>query len=332
MARKHINSGAAGVLFAVAVLTFGCADENTRTNSDTQKVEGRGGDTAKWREKLPRAQWANYERVADDLEWFEVYRVFSDVYAIYEPGQFEEVISFLIVGETRALLFDTGLGIAKLRPVITRLTNLDVMVLNSHGHYDHIGGNYEFSEIGGVDVDYAHAQAKGAGPEKVARYVTGDWLWKKTPDGFDPEAYKIHPYQVTTLFEDGDIIDLGERRLEILVTPGHSPDSICLLDRAGRRLFTGDTFYLAPLYAHLKGSNVADYMASIDRLAALEPEVDHLLTAHNVPVAEPAYLSRVQGAFETIDSKSAAYVETDGAFEYQFDGFSIIVPATNPRR
>ncbi|NOX81526.1 MAG: MBL fold metallo-hydrolase [Alphaproteobacteria bacterium] len=330
MARKYSLCRAAAFTIAIAGLGFGCTGKDSGADTETLTVEGRGGDTAKWWEKLPRAQWANYERVAEGLEWFEAYRVFEGVYAIYEPGQFEEVISFLIVGETRALLFDTGLGIAKLRPVVARLTDLDILVLNSHGHYDHIGGNYEFSEIGGLDVDYARAQAKGAEHEYVAEYVSGDWLWKQTPDGFDPEAYEIKPYQVTTTIKDGDIIDLGGVRLEVLVTPGHSPDSICLLDRAGRRLFTGDTFYLAPLYAHLEGSNVADYRASIDRLAALEPELDHLLTAHNVPLAEPAYLSRVSAGFEAISSKSAAYVETDGAFEYQFDGFSIIVPATEP--
>jgi glyoxylase-like metal-dependent hydrolase (beta-lactamase superfamily II) len=330
MARKYSLCRMAAFAIVMAGLGFGCTAKDTSADTEKPNVEGRGGDTAKWWEKLPRAQWANYERVADDLEWFEVYRIFEGVYAIYEPGQFEEVISFLIVGETRALLFDTGLGIAKLRPVIARLTDLDILVLNSHGHYDHIGGNYEFSEIGGVDVAYARAQAKGAEHEQVAEYMSGDWLWKQTPDGFDPKAYEIKPYQVTTTIKDGDIIDLGGVRLEVLVTPGHSPDSICLLDRAGRRLFTGDTFYLAPLYAHLEGSNVADYKASIDRLAALEPEIDHLVTAHNVPLAEPAYLNRVSEGFEAIKTKSAAYVETDGAFEYRFDGFSIIVPASQP--
>ena len=312
----------------MAALAFGCAGEGEPAKTGAPEVEGRGADTAKWWEKLPRAQWAAYERVAEELEWFEVYRVFDDVYAIYEPGQFEEVISFLIVGERRALLFDTGLGVARLRPVVARLTDLDIMVLNSHGHYDHIGGNHEFSEIGGVDIPYAHESAKGAEHEKVADYVTGDWLWKETPADFDPQTYEIKPYAVKTYFEDGDLIDLGGRRLEVLLTPGHSPDSICLLDRKGRRLFTGDTFYLAPLYAHLEGSNVGEYKASIDRLVALEPEIDHLMTSHNAPVAEAAYLSRVKDAFEAIATKSAAYVETDGAFEYQFDGFSVIVPAS----
>ncbi len=327
MARKYTNPGAAAILFAIAMLAFGCVGEGAPAETDAIEVEGRGGDTAKWWEKLPREEWAAFERVAEDLEWFEVYRIFEDVYAIYEPGQFEEVISFLIVGEKRALLFDTGLGIAKLRPAVARLTDLNVMVINSHGHYDHIGGNHEFSEIGGVDIPYARESAKGAEHEKVVEYVTGDWLWKETPADFDPQSYEIKPYQVTTVIKDGDIIDLGGMRLEILATPGHSPDSICLLDREGRRLFTGDTFYLAPLYAHLEGSNVADYKASIDRLVALEPEIDHIMTSHNVPRAEPAYLSRVKDAFEAIATKNAAYVETDGAFEYQFDGFSVIVPA-----
>ena len=74
-------------------------------------VQNRGLDTANWWDALPRPEWSEYERVAVDDDWFEVYRIIDGVFAIYEPGQFEEVISFLITGQDHALLFDTGLGI-----------------------------------------------------------------------------------------------------------------------------------------------------------------------------------------------------------------------------
>lgn len=82
-------------------------------------------------------------------------RVQPDVLAIYEPGQFEEVISYLIIGDQRALLFDTGLGIGNIRSVVDPLTELPVLVLNSHSHYDHIGGNHLFERIYGPDYPYA---------------------------------------------------------------------------------------------------------------------------------------------------------------------------------
>lgn len=301
------------------------ANKNASAESELS-VEGRGADTANWWNALPRQEWSAYQRVLESDPWFEVYKIFPDTFAIYEPGHFEEVISFLIVGETRALLLDTGLGIARLKPVIASLTQLDVTVVNSHSHFDHIGGNYEFEKIAGVDHAFARANAKGAPNQQVSEYLRGDWVWKPLPDGVTATNYKINPYRVSESIADGDIIDLGGVRLEIIATPGHSPDSICLFDREGRRLFMGDVFYFAPLYAHLEGSDLAAYRASAEKLAKLEPEIDTLITAHNVPVADSAYLSRMRDAFTAIEEGRAGFVETDGANEYAFEDFSIIVP------
>lgn len=307
----------------IALLAFcvaGCGQEPA-----ADPVEGRGAETASWWEQLPRAEWSNFERVLTDETWFEVYRIFANVYAIYEPGQFEEVISFLIVGEDRALLFDTGLGIAPIAPVISRLTDRPVSVLNSHSHYDHIGGNHEFDDIAGIDAPYALARQAGAPNDVVREFIAGDWL-PEPPENFDADAYSIQPYEIDGFVRDSVAIDLGGVRLDVLHTPGHSPDSICLLDRANRRLYTGDTFYLAPLYAHLEGSDFDQYAATANRLTALTPYVDDLITSHNVPVAGVKYLQAMADGFAAIKDKSAAGIETDGALEYSFDGFSIIAP------
>lgn len=307
----------------IAMLAFSIAACSQEPAPDT--VEGRGAETADWWDNLPREEWADFERVLADEAWFEVYRVFPDVYAIYEPGQFEEVISFLIVGAERTLLFDTGLGLAPLAPTISKLTDKPISVLNSHSHYDHIGGNHEFEDIAGIDVPYALARQAGAPNDVVREFIAGDWL-PNPPPNFDADAYKISPYEIDGFVRDGIAIDLGGVQLEVLHTPGHSPDSICLLDRANRRLYTGDTFYLAPLYAHLEGSDFDQYAATANRLAALTPDVDHLMTSHNVPVADVRYLQAMADGFAAINNKSAAGVETDGALEYSFDGFSIIAP------
>ena len=293
---------------------------------EADAVKGRGENTANWWDKLPRSEWSGFERVMPDHPWFEIYRIFPDTFAIYEPGQFEEVISYLIVGENRALLFDTGLGIARLTPVVADITDLDVTVLNSHTHYDHIGGNYEFSRIAGVDHPFAMERRSGA-PNDIAReFLQGDWVWKPLPDGVSVDTFEIKPFDVSEFVADGDVIDLGGITFEVIATPGHSPDSICLFDRENRRLFMGDTFYLAPLYAHIEGSNFDAYKASVDRLALLEPDLDHLVTGHNVPIADSFYLNRLKIAFDAIENGEAQFVETEGAYEYAFDGFSVIAP------
>ena len=317
---------------AFALLTVACGVRSddpkpaSATIEQEAAVEGRGADTAQWWDALPRPEWAAFERVLKDDPWFEIYRIYPDVYAIYEPGQFEEVISFLIVGQDQSLLFDTGLGVATLRPVIEALTDRDVLVVNSHSHFDHIGGNYEFDRIAGVDDPYAKARQNGASNADIGDYLTGDWVWKPLPEGVDPKTFKINPFTVDETIADGDIIDLGGVTLEVVATPGHSPDSICLFDKDGRRLFMGDTFYLAPLYAHIEGGDFAAYKNSVDRLAALQPQLDALITAHNVPIAESYYLNRLKDAFDAIETGQADYVKTDGAYEYGFENFSIIAP------
>lgn len=287
-------------------------------------IAERGSDTGNWWQVLPRAQWSEYERIAVDSDWYEVYRIRPHVLAIYEPGQFEEVISFLIVGDSAALLFDTGLGFGDMQKLVASLTDLPVIVLNSHGHYDHIGGNHQFATIWGLDNAYARERAGGLGHDKVARYAAKGWISRPTPPGFDPASYRIIPYQFSSWIGDGQFIDLGGINLEVLATPGHSPDSICLIDRGNRLLFTGDTFYLAPLYAHIEQSDFEDYRTSAARLAALAHEVDFLVTSHNVPMANPSYLQALSRAFEAIASGEAHYTLSDGAREYPFADFSVL--------
>src|SRR5713101_2517752 len=68
-----------------------------------------------WCKALPRPEYKSLQRVLENDPWFEVYKVAPGVFAIYEPHQAEETISYLIVGHKQALLFDTGMGISNIR-------------------------------------------------------------------------------------------------------------------------------------------------------------------------------------------------------------------------
>jgi len=307
----------------------GGAGEAEVRGDDVARVANRGTDTQNWWDALPREEWSVFDRLPSPEDWFEVYTVADGVHAIYEPGQFEEVISYLILGDERALLFDSGLGIGDIEAVARSLTNLDIVVLNSHSHYDHIGGNHAFGEILALDTAYTRDRAAGSDHDAVAEFVSPGWVWKELPEGFDADAFRSRPFTISRFVEDGEVIDLGSRQVEVLATPGHAPDSLCLVDRDNRLLFTGDTFYLAPLYTHLEGSDFERYSESAARLAALTDDVDVLLTAHNVPIVDSVYLLELDAAFQTISAGRGSYVVTDGNREYDFGSFSVIVRPEN---
>ncbi|HUI39280.1 MAG TPA: MBL fold metallo-hydrolase, partial [Candidatus Nitrosotalea sp.] len=255
--------------------------------------------TPDWCRQIPRPEYKLLARVHRSEPWFEIYRVSPGVFAIYEPRQFEEVISYLILGEKRAMLFDTGMGIGDIKHVVESITPLPVVLMNSHTHNDHVGGNWQFSEIYGMDTEFTRTHAKGSRDDAQAE-VTRDALCGQWPTGFDPGTYATRPWHVTRWMHDGDTVDLGGRVLEVIATPGHTPDAICLLDRKNGLLFTGDTYYPAPIWLYTPETDLDAYARSVDRIAALAPNLHVLLTAHNIPVAEPSQMPRLAEAFKKV--------------------------------
>jgi glyoxylase-like metal-dependent hydrolase (beta-lactamase superfamily II) len=277
-----------------------------------------------WCRQLPRPQYKSLERVKAADGWFEVYRIRPGVFAIYEPRQFEEVISYLILGSKRALLFDTGLGVGRISEVARKLTKLPVMVLNSHTHFDHTGGNAEFRDILGMDTEYTRRSAEG-GLDPFARdLLAPERLCGNLPRGVRGPV-PTRSFHITRFIHDDERIDLGGRTLEVVATPGHTPDSLCLLDRQNRLLFTGDSFYLGPIYLFTEETDFEAYAKSVERLAALVPFLDVVLTAHNVPVAEPTQLVRLTDAVRKVRSGEAPAKTVEGRREYDFGDFSLLL-------
>ena len=283
-----------------------------------------------WCRPLPRPEYKTIERVAISDSWFEVYKPVEGVFAIYEPHQAEETISYLIVGEKRALLFDTGMGISDLKKTILQLTKLPIVVLNSHTHNDHVGDNWEFSTIYGMDTDFTRQNSCGSRLDAQAE-ITPDQICGALPKGFDSKAYATRPWKITAYTHDGDRFDLGGRTLEVIATPGHTPDAITLLDRANGLLFTGDTYYPAPIWLFRPETDLDAYAASIRRLAALATQIKVVMGAHNIPVASPAILPRLVAAFDTVRTgKVQSSPDSPGKVLYKVDGISFLMRAPVP--
>lgn len=275
-----------------------------------------------WCRELPRPAYGKLERVKVPDKWFSVYRVRPGVFAIYEPHQQEEIISYLILGNKQALLFDTGMGISDIKKVVEGLTPLPIAVMNSHTHNDHVGDNWRFSDVHGMDTDFTRENAKGSTAD-AQEEVTPDAICGPLPAGFDPRTYATKPFHITHWLHGGEKIDLGGRVLEVISTPGHTPDSISLWDARNGLLFTGDMYYPGPIFLYRPETDLDAYVASIKKMNALRAKL--LLPAHNVPVADPADLPRVLVAMEQARSGKIKPARAGNKWEYKFKGFSFMM-------
>jgi glyoxylase-like metal-dependent hydrolase (beta-lactamase superfamily II) len=254
------------------------------------------------------------------------------------------------------VLIDSGCGIAPLRPLVESLTRRPLMVVNTHAHFDHIGGNAEFEEIaihelGAAELERGVSPAMLDGYDRYARAMTQAYAryqaldarffhllrdahairrWPRWPDG---DRWTIEPTRATETLRDGDVVELGARTLRVHHTPGHSPDSICLELAGEGLLFGGDTVSTGPLYVHRPESSVTDLADSLARLAAddrhrrilcahfLRTELDHGELERQV-----AALDRLLAGDVTLTSACDSLAQP--ALQARFDGFSFLVPET----
>ncbi len=209
------------------------------------------------------------------VRWFDDYytveRIDDATWAIGEPRYLQQVFSYLILGEARAVLFDSGPGLRDIRPVVEALTSLPVTAVPSHLHYDHVGNHARFGSVAVIDLPHLRARARG----DVLRPTRWEHL------GF-VEDVPVTDLRVSEWLAPGAPLELGGRSLEVLHAPGHTPESIALLDGERGQLFSGDFIYPGPLVAMVPGSSLGDYLRTAEGLVQKLPETVALLTAHRV--------------------------------------------------
>jgi glyoxylase-like metal-dependent hydrolase (beta-lactamase superfamily II) len=259
------------------------------------------------------------------LDWFRITEPSPGVFAILEPLQRERVLSYLVLGNERAALIDSGTGAGSMRAAVATITESPVLLINSHTHWDHVGSNHEFSEIA-VHRAEAHELAYQYTPDEIAGFFAHDQLLGALPAGRTVATITIGPSTPTQLLDGGEDFDLGGRTLRAIHTPGHSPGLLSFFDEANGVLFTTDTAYPGPLYAYSDETDLDVYIRSMDLLTDLAPQVRHVHPSHNADTMDPALLSKMRDALiEVRDGKEPDRVDDERA-TYEFDGFGIYGP------
>lgn len=202
--------------------------------------------------------------------WFTIKKLNKSLWGIAEFNHFEKVISYLLVGRERAVLIDTGMGIFDINQAVRKITELPVTVINTHCHFDHVGSNHKFAEVFFFSCDFSQNIAnKGWKNSEIREYMVPQTFNVKL-EGFNNETFKIKPYQHGKTLQKDEAIKIDKFNFKIIHTPGHTPDSVCILEKKLNYLFCGDTLYNGPIYLQLPESDIVDYRKSVKKLLSLK--------------------------------------------------------------
>lgn len=181
----------------------------------------------------------------------------------------EMVRSYIILGEEKALLWDTGASPCDMMELVREATDLPMVVVNSHGDGDHTANNSQFPEV------YIH-------PDEMPtlRFFKNE------------NATKFLP--VT----EGMVFDLGGRELEVFHIPGHTPGSICLLDRKNRMLFSGDTVQRDSVFLFGGHRQPKKFPAALEKIKALSGEFDTVWPSHGECPVKPDTIDGLMNCYQ----------------------------------
>lgn len=209
------------------------------------------------------------------MGWFRSVEVAPGVTCTVEPfvQSFFRANFYTVRGRDADLQVDFGVGVCPVRAALP-LSGAPVIAVATHAHVDHVGGFHEFEDRRGSAVEAATFAAMDE-PGTVQHWFRGraDALAADPSPDFRLSEWRLTPAPLTRKLAEGDVIDLGDRRFSVLHLPGHSPGSIGLLDEADGLFLSGDAIYDDDLVDDVPGASIPDYLATMERLRALDIRV-----------------------------------------------------------
>lgn len=254
----------------------------------------------------------------NELEnWFTVEIIDTDTYAISEYKHWEETHCYLLYGTERAVLIDTGLGVANIRAVLDSLTSLPVMVVTTHVHWDHIGGHRYFENIAVHEAEQDWLSVKFPLPLEA---VKSNLMREPCdfPNGFNIDSYQVFQGAPQKVLRDGNRLNLGNRVLEVIHTPGHSPGHCCFYEPERKYLYSGDLIYSGCLDAFYPTTNPQQFYQSVKRIQSLD--VKRVLPGHHQLCIPVDLIGRIEAGFRKLEREGNL---TQGKGVFDFGDFQI---------
>lgn len=210
--------------------------------------------------------------------WFTSKEVGPKIWQISDHGS-DNI--YLIEGKKSAMLVDNGLGTADLSSYIKTLTSKPLIVVITHGHPDHAGADYQFPEvyIHPADADAAKSMNNPQARAGSAKMMQG------ANKPAENQIYKGQEYDTKLLpVKEGQVFNLGGRKMEIIETPGHTPGGICILDVRNKILFTGDNNNVLVWLFLQNCKPLHEYLATLEKQKSRISEFTTLMPGHGEPI------------------------------------------------
>ena len=246
-------------------------------------------------------------------DWFTVKEVDTQTFAISEYQHWEETHCYLICGQKKAVLVDTGLGILNIRSIIDSLTTLPILVLTTHVHWDHIGGHKYFERIA------VHEAEKDwiAGDFPLSLNDVKEQLTKTPcafPKDFNIDTYHVFQGEPKFILHDGDSFDLGGRTIQVVHTPGHSPGHCCFYEPERKYLYSGDLIYKGCLDAFYPSTDPQFFYQSVKRL--MNYNINSVFPGHHELDIPVSMISEIEAAFSQLEGHGQLK-QGNGLFEFR---------------
>jgi len=250
--------------------------------------------------------------------WFTMDHLDDSTFVISEYKHWEQTHIYLLLGKRKALLIDTGLGILNIKPVIDQITSLPIEVVTTHVHWDHIGGHKYFNNISVHELE-----ENWLTNFPLPLQIVKNQLCKEPcefPIGFDLNEYQVSYSCATRILRDCDVFDLGDRIVQVIHTPGHSPGHICLYEPERSYLYTGDLVYAGTLYANYPSTDPKEFMRSVQKIKGLP--IKRLMPAHDSLNIAVSLIEEISHGFNEIYSKGEL---RQGNELFSFKNFNILI-------
>ena len=251
-------------------------------------------------------------------KWFTVDSIDKCTYIISEYGHWEETHCYLLLGDDRALLIDTGLGVGNIYEQVLQLTDKPVAAVATHVHWDHIGGHKYFSDLYAHEAELEWLNGNFPLPIQTIRSMVADRC--DLPAGFHIEDYTIFQGEPNCLLKDGDSIDLGGRTVQVLHTPGHSPGHMCFWEAEKGYLFSGDLVYKGTLFANYPSTDPQSYLASLEKIAELP--MKRVFPGHHSLDIQPELVVQMRDAFRLLNADGLLH---HGSGKHDYGDWSVLL-------